>query len=84
MTSEALDNPTAHAVFLFTFVVSMLTLFLIAFCDPGICTTETKDGLKPVRTMLQRVLREIVPYMSNFLYRLSKTLFGKNTWMHFV
>ena len=56
LTSMALDlpdNPPIHAIFLFLFVVSMLSLFLTIFCDRGICGTETKDGLKPVRTMPQ-------------------------------
>ena len=56
----ALDNnPAMHTMFLSLFVVSMLMHFLTAFCDPGICTTETKDGLKPVRTIHQRFLQEI-------------------------
>jgi hypothetical protein len=51
MALDVPDNPAIHAIFLFLFVVSMLTLFLTVFCDPGICVTETKDSLKPVRTI---------------------------------
>lgn len=42
------DNLAIHAIFLLLFVVSMLMLFLTVFCDPGICATETKYGLKPI------------------------------------
>jgi hypothetical protein len=51
------DNPAIHAIFPLLFVVSMLTFFLTAFCDPGICATETKDGLKPVCTIPQPFTR---------------------------
>jgi hypothetical protein len=60
LTSMALDvpdDPGIHAMFLSSFVVSLLTLFLTVFCDPGICATETKDGLKPVRTIPQPFAR---------------------------
>jgi hypothetical protein len=88
LTSMALDvpdNPAIHAIFLFLFVVSMLTLFLTVFCDlgPGICATGTKDGLKPVRTNAQPFTRYHTVYVS-ILYRLLKTLFGENAWIHFV
>jgi hypothetical protein len=68
MALDAPDNPAMHAMFLFLFVVSMLTLFLTAFCDLGICTTETKDDLKPVRTVPLPFTRQedIVQCMSNF------------------
>jgi hypothetical protein len=59
LTSMALgvaDNPAMHAMFLILFVVSMLTLVLTVFCDPGIYATETKDGLKPVRTIPQALI----------------------------
>jgi hypothetical protein len=87
LTSMALDvpeNPAIRAMCLFLLVVSMLTLFLTVFCDPGICAAEAKDGLTPVRTIPQPFAREIVQCMSNFLYRLLKTLFGENAWIHFV
>ena len=51
------DNSAIHAMFLFLFVVSILTLFLTVFCDPGICATETKDDLKPVCTIRQPFTR---------------------------
>src|SRR5712691_11783231 len=69
LTSMALDvpdSPTIHTMFLFLFVVSMFTLFLTVFCDPGICARETKDGLKPVRTIPQPLKEDIAQCMSNF------------------
>jgi hypothetical protein len=51
MALDAPDNPAMHAIFLFLCAVSMLMHTLTVFCDPGICATETKDGLKPVRTI---------------------------------
>ena len=51
MALDVPDNPTIHAIFLLLFVVSEFTLFLTAFCDPGICATGTKDSLKPVSTV---------------------------------
>ena len=66
LTSMALDvpdDPAIHAVFLFLFAVSLLTLFLTVFCDPGKCVTETKDGLKPVRTIFHRFTRCCAVYV---------------------
>jgi hypothetical protein len=57
MTLDVPDNPAIHAIFLFLLVVSILTLFLTVFCDPGICVTETKEDLKPVRTIPQHFTR---------------------------
>jgi hypothetical protein len=57
MALDVPDSPAIHAMFLFLFVAAMLTLFLTAFCDPGICAVETKDGLKPVRTIPQPFTR---------------------------
>ena len=51
MALDAPDNPAMHAIFLFLFAISILMHFLAVFCDPGICATEAKDGLKPVRTI---------------------------------
>jgi hypothetical protein len=83
MALDVPDNPAIHAMFLFLFFVSMLTLFLTVFCDLGICATGTKDGLKPVRTIAQPFTRYHTVYVS-ILYRLLKTLFGENAWIHFV
>jgi hypothetical protein len=57
MASDIPDNPAIHVIFLFLLAVSMLTLFLTVFCDPGVCVTETKDGLKPVSTIPQPFTR---------------------------
>jgi len=57
------DNPAIHTMFLFLVVVSMLTLFLNVFCDPGICATETKDGLKLVRITPQHFTKYRIVYV---------------------
>jgi hypothetical protein len=53
MTLDVPDNPAIDAMFLFLFVVSVLTLFLTVYCESGICAMETKDGLMSVCTIPQ-------------------------------
>ena len=85
MVLDLPDNPAIHAIFLFLFVTSMLTLLLTVFCDPGIvCGTETEDDLKLVRTIPSLLQKDIVYSVSNFFHRLLQTLFGENAWIHFV
>ena len=76
MALDLPDNPAIHTMFLFLFVVSMLTLFLAVFCDSGSCATETKEGLKPVRT-IPSLLQDIVR-MSNFLIKIIEDLVRRN------
>jgi len=51
---DAPNCPYLHAAFIFSFVLFMLALLCIVFCDPGISTTQTKEDLKSITEVLVR------------------------------
>jgi hypothetical protein len=77
--SDAPENPAMHAAFLFLFFVCMFAYICTAFCDPGICATQSKDALKSVREFFplphQKDCTKVVGHPFDILYRLWETLF---------